>query len=515
MPKTPSNKLYKLIKSLNGSEKRYFKLYSNAKNDHKVNKYILLFDAIDLQEAYDEQSLRNIIYEGETVQTRKFSELKNYLYELLLKSLQAYDEKISIDYKLKRLLQSVRVLFKRSHYNECKELLQKARGLAEKYEHFMALLEILRWEKKIAYAQIDIAFLDKEMGRIEEEEKDALGKLRNLSALQNIFFRILIHINKYAPVRSDDQFGILHELIREPLLETIEKAKSYPARLWYYRIYTSYYATIYNWGACYKASKAMLSLMDSRPEMIKEYTAEYVAGLSKLARSCVLLERYGEVGWCLEKIKGVKAVAYDDKLKIHIAYYQNKFAYCIATGAFTEGLESLKKHQAERIAFDAKCFEKDIFYYNYFYIYFGVGDYKEALEYLNKWLHLPPSMERSDWYGLVRILHLILLYELGNTLLLTEIVRSVHRYQKKQVHLPEYERVLLVFFKKINKTAAEKLEQASFLELQEVFLKLFEVPSERAFFKLFNFMAWIESKINNQDFADVVKKQYLSKMTNK
>ncbi len=516
MPKTPSNKLFKLIKSLNGSEKRYFKLYSNAKNDNKVNKYILLFDAIDLQETYDEQSLRNIIYKGEAVQTRKFSELKNYLYELLLKSLQAYDEKISIDYKLKRLMQSVRVLFKRSHYNECKELLRKARGLAVKYEHFMALLEILRWEKKIAYAQIDIAFLDQDMGRIEKEEKNALGKLQNLSALQNMFFRMLIHIDKYTSGRDDKQLGVmLHEFIQQPLLASLEKAKSYPARLWYYRIYTLYYATIYNWEGCYKTSKAMLTLMDSKSEMIKEYTTDYIAGLSKLTRSCVFLEKYDEVGWYLEKIKGVDAVAYDDSLKIHIAYYLNKFAFCIATGNFAAGLEALKKHEADRTGFDERYFSVDTFYYNYSYIYFGAGHYKEALVSLEKWLKLSPSNGKLDLYRLARVLQLVVCYELGDPLLMGEVIQQVHRYQKKQKCLSEFEGALLNFFKEVNKIADKEMEQASFVQLKVLFLKLLAVPSERPFFKLFNFMTWVESKVNSQAFSDLVRKQYLSKMTNK
>ena len=46
MPKTPSTKLFNLVKSLSGSEKRYFKIFV-GKQGHKGNKYLLLFDAID------------------------------------------------------------------------------------------------------------------------------------------------------------------------------------------------------------------------------------------------------------------------------------------------------------------------------------------------------------------------------------------------------------------------------------------------------------------------------------
>ena len=126
MPKTPSAKLFRLIKSLSGSEKRYFKLFVQ-KGNGTTNKYLLLFDAIDAQETFDEGALKQIIYDKKALSSRKYSELKSYLYELILKALQAYDEKSSVDYQLKSLLLSVRSLYKRSLFDDCYALLRKAK----------------------------------------------------------------------------------------------------------------------------------------------------------------------------------------------------------------------------------------------------------------------------------------------------------------------------------------------------------------------------------------------------
>ena len=188
MPKTPSTKLFDLIKSLSGSEKRYFKLFVTNHKADKTSKYALLFDAIDAQEVYDDEALKALIYAGETIQSRKYSELKAYLYELILKSLHGYDEKTSIDFRIKGMLQSVRVLYKRSHYEGCKEILQKAKKIAYDHESFASILELLSWEKQAAYAQMDIPFLDSRLDRIDEEEKACLEQLTNLSRYKNIFY---------------------------------------------------------------------------------------------------------------------------------------------------------------------------------------------------------------------------------------------------------------------------------------------------------------------------------------
>ena len=143
MSKTPSTKLFNLIKSLSGSEKRYFKLFATKNKSNKTNKYVLLFEAIDMQVVFDDEKLKEIIYKNEPILSRKYSEIKAYLYDLILKSLHGYDEKSSVDFKIKGLLHSVRVLYKRSHYEDCKELLQKVKKLAYIYESFANILEVL------------------------------------------------------------------------------------------------------------------------------------------------------------------------------------------------------------------------------------------------------------------------------------------------------------------------------------------------------------------------------------
>ena len=64
MPKTPSSTLFKLIKSLSGSEKRYFKVVNTADSN---SKYWLLFEAIEAQEEFDEDALQKAVYGDETI----------------------------------------------------------------------------------------------------------------------------------------------------------------------------------------------------------------------------------------------------------------------------------------------------------------------------------------------------------------------------------------------------------------------------------------------------------------
>jgi len=504
MSKTPSRKLFDLVKSLSGSEKRYFKLFVNKNGTDKHKKYFLLFDAIDAQEVFDDDFLQQVVYQGETIQSRKYSELKAYLYDLILKSLQGYDENSSIDYKFKGMLQSVRVLYKRGHYSDCKDLLQKTKKLALKYENFTTILEILHWEKHIAYTLIDIAFWDKELDRIDEEEKACLQQLQNFSEYRNIFFRIFTIIKKSALASRKETEITLQKLIDHPLLKNENAPQSHLAKVIYYRIYAIYNYASADFDSFYKNSQYLLELMESKPFLLKEDISEYISVLSNYILSCTRSKKYKEWEQSLDKFLKIKPNTYDDKLKIHRQYYQGKLTLCFTTGDFEGGLEALELHLEEVKKFDAALFERSVFYFSYFYVYFGVGDYDRALEYLNKWLNLPRTVERQTYQVYARILNLIIHYEMDNTILLESLMRSTYRFLRKVDQLRPTEKKILAFIKASTKVYSAKEKEQAFLDLKKEMGDL----SESCKIGPFDLSVWLESKINKEPFATIVKRRF-------
>lgn len=507
MPKTPSHKLYNLIKSLSGPEKRYFKLYAKNTSGDRSSKYLQLFDAIDRQKVYDDEALIKSIYANEKIQSRKYSELKAYLYDLILKGLQGYDENSSVDFRLKGMLQSVRVLYRRSHYDDAIELLHKAKKIAVQYEAFDFGLEILHWEKQVAYAKADIPFLDQHLEEIEKDEAACMKKLQNIAAYQNLFYRIMINIRKYAMLRSDEKITKMELLMQHPLLQDIEQALSHKARIFYHRIYGLYYYSKIDYEQFHECNKKFLDLLESNPRLLKESVADHISALSNLIGSCGLLKKYSGVAKLLDKLLKIKPVTVDDSLRIYREYYFNKLSLCIAVGDFEQGLEVLKKQQKDLKKYDPKEFQTSRFYFQYFYIYFGIGDYDNALKYLNEWLNQPRSMKREDLQSLARILNLIIHYEMGNTFLLDHLFRSTYRFLKKRDRVFEFEKRVLRFIRDTNKINTKKELVDIMKVLREDFKILSQTPSENVMFEYFDFLSWLESKISNRSFAEVIAEQ--------
>jgi tetratricopeptide (TPR) repeat protein len=506
MPKTPSNKLFSLIKSLSGSEKRYFKIFANTRGG-KSNKYIKLFEAIDKQAEFDEDELKATVYGNAPIESRKYSELKAYLYELILKSLHAFDEKTSVDFRLKNMLQSVRVLFKRSHFDECKEILKKAKKLAFKYEQFNTIIDLLNWEKNIASAETDISFLDKELSRINEQEEWCLQRLQNISEYRNIFFQLLLCIRKDVS-RRKEQIEELKLIIDHPLLENFENAKSHTAQVLFYRIFSIYYFSISDANNFYDTSQTLIKLLESKKFLLQEDVSEYISVLNNHVVSCGKLNKIKEIRDTLDKYSKIKPITVDDELKILRQYYMGKFSLCIYTGEFEEGYSELLKHKKQIKKFDSGFFNNNTFFFQYFVIYFGVGDYENALRSLNDWLALPKNIERKDLQSLARVLNLIIHYELGNTMLLESLLRSTYRFLNKENRLFEFEKKFLNFIRESLKPHSKK-ELKKILEALKKDFEDLSKTSAKGSFGLFDMTVWLESKITGNTYAEIMKERFL------
>lgn len=506
MPKTPSGKLYNLVKSLSGTEKRYFKVYVNSQGN-KENKYFQLFDAIDKQEEFDDEALKEAVYGNESIQSRKYSELKAYLYDLILKSLQSYDEKSSVGHRLKNMMQGIRVLFRRSLFDDCKGHLGKAKKLAYRYEQFNTVLEILDWEKRIAYAEADIDFLDKELGRIAEEEERVLGQLQVISEYRNIFFRLLVSLRKHTVVKREEQKRMLSEIMKSSLIKDPEKANSHTARVIYYRVHSIYHFANSDQQGFYRKNQELITLMESEPHLLQEDVSEYISALSNLIRSCGEMGRLEEMEDNLEKLYRVEPRSLDDELKVHRQYYQAKLSLCMLKGAFGEGVRILNRHLKERKRFEQSLFESHTFYYIYFYITFGAGEYGRALDFLNQWLSLPSTVERQDLQSLSRILNLMVHYELGNFELLESLIRSTYRFLKKRDELDDMERKTISLIKKLVEAPSKKMLKEDFNRFKEQFEGLSQQAGTPRLYAN-AVVAWFESKIEGRGFSEILQKEF-------
>lgn len=504
MAKTPSKKLYDLIHSLSSQEKRYLKIIAKNKGELN-NKYIRLFELIEQSEIFDEDTYRRTLYPNLPLNSKKYSELKSYLFQFVLRCLRDFDESHSIDSTIKNGLLNVRVLFNRSKFKYAFIEINKLLKLTYRYEKFKWTLDLLEWKKRIAYVSSDISFFDKNLETIQAEEKEVMGQLYNYKTYEQLFYQLYLFLRKKPSHKKDE----LKDFIADEVLKAPAHALSFRGLVYYYRIWSIYYFSIGAFQQFAYENEKLIRHIESRLYFFKEDISHYIASLSNHCVAGFLVEDYALLNTSLEKLQNLKPITLDDRIRINRQYYSSKFKLCILSGDFDEGLQIFSTFDRIIPEEHRHIFSNSSFLFQYFYLFFGVGDYEKALDYLNKWINMPRHAERQDMQAVARILLLLIHFEMGNTLLLTSMIRSSKRYLNLKQRSAVLEGLFLPAMREVLKVPVGK-------EQEEIFQKLLadirQLPQgANPLFDIFDFEAWVESQVSEQCFADIIRKKFENK----
>ena len=113
MPNRSTDALFQLIKSLEKSEKRNFKLFVKRNSSSESLKITDLFDALDKMSEYDEALL---LKKTKSISKQQLSNIKAHLYKQILSSLRIIKDEDNIDIQLHEQMDHARILYNKGLY---------------------------------------------------------------------------------------------------------------------------------------------------------------------------------------------------------------------------------------------------------------------------------------------------------------------------------------------------------------------------------------------------------------
>ena len=454
MSKYVSDILFRFIKSLNPTEKRYFKLYASRHTIGIKNEYLKMFEAIDKMSDYDELLLKKTFRHLKAKNSLAIA--KNRLYETILKSLDAYHSESSVDVQLRSQLHYVEILFKKSLYDECAKMVAKAKKLAIRYEKHSILLDISKWEKQLIEKDGYSTITEEGLKNLHEEDLLVLDKMNNYSDFWNLKSRLFFMLNRFGKVRDLKELENFKTIIDNVLLKSEDAALTYETRYLYTHIYSAYYFGIGDYLNSYEYIKQHLALMEANPEMLQEEPNKYFAALSNIIYLCTQINKHNEVPKYLTRLKDIPAMlgkktSEDLEIKLFSTRMSAELTLYIQTGNFKKAEAlipeltlGLKKYQSK-----INKVREAFFYFNIAIVYFAIGKYNEALKWLNRLLNDSGLDANQDIHAFARIFDLVVHLEIGNNQLIPYTLRSVQRYLTKRKRMYKFEAVFLDFIKVI------------------------------------------------------------------
>ncbi|MBI4931602.1 MAG: hypothetical protein HY841_12605 [Bacteroidetes bacterium] len=500
--KNPSTDIFDLIKSLGKGEKRYFKSYSSIYK--KSNKhYLLLFDAIAKQNEYNETALRQQ-FKGKAF-TKQLAVAKSFLHDRILKVLDSYHE--SHAEKIRSNIHYAEILYNKGLYSQAEKILGKMKILSEKYDLHIFLPEILLWEHRLAFQSFNI---DKS-AEINNEFKNCFHLLLNIHILRDLASTLYSLTYGNLPLNEKERMRRIKKIMNHPLVKK-ENELTFQAKEYYYHIHHTYWSYKNNPYKTISFLKKKVKQYEMHNEKIKNNQNTYVYALGGLIETCLECKLYDEAIAQIEKCNMLikNTTNFSEKSFTWLMYNDCLLKYFRHIGEFEKGAEIIPCITKEYIAYKKELseHEKITLHISIAIIWFGNNEFKKCISSLYKILNDYSKNIRNDIEHFIRLFYLMAHFEAKSNDFLIHLTQSTYHFFQKQNNTSEFEKLFVDFFRILLPKADNNKEMIdAFKQLYNQLLPLTKNSKEKHIFDYFDFISWLESKIENRPFAEVVREK--------
>lgn len=515
MSNVKSDQLFNLIQSLSKAEKRFFKLYVSRSGDASGKKFITLFDAIEKQKLYDEEK---ILKKEKSLLPQQLPNLKTNLYFQLLKSLRLCNSNNLRSIRMMELIDYARLLYSKCLYRECVKMIDKAKKMATGNDQTIFLLEILEIEKLVISKTHD-AGNEERVNQIIQETAKVTESIKNINLFSNLSMKLDSYYKKSGFVRDKRDQEKVTRFFTASLPEYRLESLSFQEKLYLYKSYVSFYFFIRDFKEGYFYAKKLVGLFEEQPEMQVLKPEMYIKSLNSLLAVQTKLFRFNEFTETLKRLVAIKRegkIILTENLNLNLfkAIYIHEINRHFMLGEFKSGTRIVAALDDELNKFIPRLDKHSVmlFYYKIACLYFGSGDYRSGLSWLNKITNERDIALREDLHAFSRILSLISHFELGNDDLVESYIRSTYRYFIKRGDLSLYQKYILDFLKGLLIGKEVSNVQSRFMLLKEQMESLQKNKFERRAFLYFDIISWLESKITRRPVQAIIKEKVAERL---
>lgn len=504
----PSDILFDIIHSLTPQEEAMFIQIASLQQGEK--NYLKLFECIKKLESYDEERIKENF--STEIFIKHLPSEKNQLLHQLLKGLrQSYTQTNTSSY-IKEQLKNVQILFNKSLYKLARKELDLVKNLAYKHELFYAILEIIDLERVII--DIEVRFGDNSLDKIKllmNEKESILMHLDELNQHETFYHTVSKFFEKGMIIEDSEKEEEIRNLLLHPLLQRISSIDSKKAKIYALVSKTIIHRLLLELDLIQKTINEVLQIFEDNPAIISEMPIMYLYIHGFLTRYYTLRHQHQMTNKIIDKIGQLAHHPVynspDLQIQVFSKYASNRLMFLSYTGQHQKALEFIPEITNELIKYEYQLNTDDLLFLEYTLAinYYGNANLNKSLAYINKIINHPSGNSKKEVMRVVRILNLIVHYELNNNDLLPYLYKSTCRFFEHLPNLHIYESVFLEFYKKytFSKRQANKIELLN--ELESKLKETFENPYSAYILEYFDFFAWIDSKRHKISYSEATR----------
>lgn len=504
-----SESLIHLINNLTKQEKKEFSLYISNKPE---KDYIFLFRLIDDKKVSDPEELKMSFLAAKP--TSSFNTVVIYLFDLLIDILTRLRTEQDSYYLLFNELLHARVLYEKSMYQECFQVLKKVKEKAVYYENHFALLVAQRLELNYLLT-LDFEDMD-EQKLLNKQYKmnNTLKSIRQLNEQSSLYELLKYRMINRGDSRSLEETQKLDDLVTSEIsivasagVENFEIKKNHQL------FQANYFITVGDYKAAFNSFVELNKLFEENSHLWNNPPVYYLMTVEGMLESLRIMHNYEGMNYFIEKLTKLSSPSSSFQLNVTYVIFIYRLFSFIDAGDFDKAGIWIAEHQASLIDKMLLLKEQQQAEMSLYIalIHLGNGEYRKARK------RLSATIGRGHLYSLplfrtIRIVNVMIHYELGDVDYIQSEIRSIKReMSKNKGYNLKVESFLLKFLNYSFADTNRKRRAEIWESMAEEVHALYADKYETQILRKFDFVAWVEAKIFEVPLSDILKREHASK----
>jgi len=511
MPIAQTDQVFNLVKSLNKSEKRSFKLYLKRVQKDGKPLFVTLFEQLDQMKVFDERLLKKRMGEFKPSQ---FANLKRNLYYHILTCLKLLATPKKINIQIRELLDFAELLYDRGLYLQALKILNKAKKQAQESQYDVLHLETMEFEKRIESRHITRT--GPSHNEQLAEESSIRGKVvANSAALSSLKQRLHSWFIRNGHVRNDTE-KIELVIFFHSYLPNSQRSITFFEKIYLYFSYVWYYHILLDFEKVIEYTNKWIDLYQQQPIMLEKDPILYLRGLHYLLIASWYCKNHSQYAYAIESLKNFEE-AYQKRWGKNVQVLAFTYSsYAQLNRIFWEGDIQKGLSIAPKILEDLKEYHDYldahkimIVHYKLAWLYFCSEQKEQALIHLTVIFNHESAHLREDLQIYAQLLALLTHYDLQNYSILTYRLLSCERFLKKAKNKDALQILILKLLKKLNSAK----NQNSIVLFQQALSDAQNLQKDvylRRSFTYLDFILWLEHKLSKKSMESILQSRFLA-----
>jgi tetratricopeptide (TPR) repeat protein len=406
------------------------------------------------------------------------------------------------------------ILYHKGLYKQSLKILDKAKSMAIENEEKNIAYEIVELEKVIESQYITRSMSNRADELIEQAKSLSIQNTIT-SKLSNLSLQLYGLMLKTGYVKNDKEYKQITKYFYDRMPDFKHEDLGFREKLWLYKSYVWYSFLVQDFLSGYKYASKWINMFYKTEGMISLNPVFFLKGNHYLLESLFYLKYHSKFKKTLEKLENIiyssNLLPNEDNVSVlsFMYVYNNKLNLHFLEGSFKEGLPLVDEILKGIKLYNDRIDEHHImvFYYKIACMYFGAGDCKKCIEYLDKIIENKSLQMREDLMGFSRILSLVAHYEIGLDYHLEVQLKSTYKFLLKMNDLYAVQKEMIKFLRNIGNVYPHQFKD-EFKKLHIRLKKYEDDPYERRAFLYLDIISWLESKIENRPIDEIISEKF-------